>query len=49
MAISGSSFGTIIPLIGYEIIDGLLVLFAGYLLVILFERLARKTGKLEEY
>jgi ABC-2 type transport system permease protein len=49
MAISGSSLALIFSSLVYEIVDGLAVLLAGYLLLIGFERLARRTGKVEEY
>jgi ABC-2 type transport system permease protein len=48
-AISGDSLGKIAPLLGDEILVGAVVLVLGYLLMVGFERLARKTGRFEEY
>jgi ABC-2 type transport system permease protein len=49
MAISGASLWTLLPLLGWEALDGLLVLLAGFALFSGFESLARKTGRFEEY
>jgi ABC-2 type transport system permease protein len=49
MAIAGASFGSLLPTLGWEAFDGLLVTVAGYALFTGFESLARKTGRFEEY
>ena len=48
-AISGSSLGSLLPTLGWEALDGLLVMGAGYALFTGFESLSRKTGRFEEY
>ena len=49
LAIAGGSLGKIAPLLGDEILAGAVVLVLGYMLMVGFERLARKTGRFEEY
>lgn len=49
MAISGASLASMAPVLAEEIVDGLVVLFVGYFLLLGFEKLARATGRLEEY
>ncbi|HKT22553.1 MAG TPA: ABC transporter permease, partial [Nitrososphaerales archaeon] len=49
MAISGASLQALLPVMGWEALDGLLVLVAGFALFAGFESLARKTGRFEEY
>jgi len=49
MAISGSSLSALLPTLGWEALDGLLVMVAGYLLFTGFENLSRRTGRFEEY
>lgn len=49
MAISGASLLSMVPVLIQELVNGLVVLFIGYLLLIGFEKLARSTGRLEEY
>ncbi|HXW37358.1 MAG TPA: ABC transporter permease [Nitrososphaerales archaeon] len=49
MAISGSSLIQLLPELGLEALDGLLVLVIGYLLFTGFENLSRKTGRFEQY
>jgi ABC-2 type transport system permease protein len=49
MAISGASLQALAPLIGWEALDGFLVLVAGFALFSGFESLSRKTGRFEEY
>ncbi len=48
-AISGYSVMSLGPIFLQEFIDGVAVLFVGYLLLKGFERLARRSGRLEEY
>lgn len=48
-AIAGSTVFSLGTVFLEEFIDGLVVLFVGYLLLKGFERLARKSGRLEEY
>lgn len=48
-AIAGSTVFSLGTVFFEEFIDGLVVLFVGYLLLKGFERLARKSGRLEEY
>ena len=48
-AIAGATVTTLLPVFIQEFADGAIVLFVGYLLLKGFERLARSTGKLEEY
>ena len=48
MAISGSTFG-LLPLLGWEALDGFLVLMVGYFLFVGFENISRRTGRFEEY
>ena len=49
MAIAGSSFAALVPTLGFEALDALLVLVAGYALFTGFENLSRRTGRFEEY
>lgn len=49
MAIGGSTLPALAPQLGYEVVVGALVLVVGYVLLIGFERLSRKTGRFEEY
>lgn len=49
LAIGGAPLGSIAPQLGYEILSGAGVLMVGYILMVGFERLARKTGRFEEY
>ena len=49
MAISGASLQALLPVLGWEALDGLLVLIAGFALFSAFESLSRKTGRFEEY
>lgn len=49
MAIAGSSIQTLLPILGWEALDGLVVLVAGFALFRGFESLSRKTGRFEEY
>jgi len=49
MAISGSSFTALLPTLGWEALDGLVVMVAGYALFTGFESLSRRTGRFEEY
>ncbi|MGI0085004.1 MAG: ABC transporter permease [Nitrososphaerales archaeon] len=49
MAVSGGSLLSMLLVLVQELVNGLVVLFIGYLLLIGFERLARSTGRLEEY
>lgn len=49
MAISGASMWALLPVIGWEALDGILVLAVGYALFTGFETLSRKTGRFEEY
>lgn len=49
MAISGTSSAGLLPTLGWEALDGLLVMVAGYALFTGFENLSRKTGRFEEY
>ncbi len=49
MAISGASLMAMFPVLIQELVNGLAVLLVGYLLLIGFEKLARSTGRLEEY
>jgi ABC-2 type transport system permease protein len=48
-AISGSTLAQLLPVIGWEALDGFLVLLAGYGLFTGFESLSRRTGRFEEY
>lgn len=48
-AISGASVMSLGTIFLQEFVDGLAVLFVGYLLMKGFERLARRSGRLEEY
>lgn len=48
-AISGATLPSLLPTIGLEALDGLLVTVAGYLLFTGFETLSRRTGRFEEY
>ena len=49
MAISGASLGALLPTLGWEALDGLLVTAAGYVIFTGFESLSRRTGRFEEY
>lgn len=49
MAISGASFASLLPTLGWESLDGLFVIVAGYALFAGFENLSRRTGRFEEY
>jgi hypothetical protein len=49
MAVAGASFTTLLPTLGWEALDALLVLAAGYALFTGFESLSRRTGRFEEY
>ena len=49
MAIAGTSLAGLLPTIGWEALDGLLVLAAGYAFFTGFESLSRRTGRFEEY
>lgn len=49
MAISGSSTAQLLPILGWEAVDGFLVLLAGFALFTGFESLSRRTGRFEEY
>ena len=49
MAISGTSLMGLLPTLGSEALDGLLVMLAGYALFTGFENLSRRTGRFEEY
>jgi ABC-2 type transport system permease protein len=49
MAISGASFAQLMSIHGWEALDGLLVLIAGFALFTGFENLSRQTGRFEEY
>jgi len=49
MAIAGSSFTALLPTLGWEALDAVLVMGAGYALFNGFENLSRKTGRFEEY
>ena len=48
-AINGASLGSLLPLLGWESLDALLVMIAGYALFAGFESLSRRTGRFEEY
>ncbi|MDG6985230.1 MAG: ABC transporter permease [Nitrososphaerota archaeon] len=49
MAISGASLQALLPVLGWEALDGLVVLIVGFSLFSAFESLSRKTGRFEEY
>ena len=49
VAVSGSSLFSMLPVLIQELVNGVVVLFLAYLLLIGFEKLARSTGRLEEY
>jgi ABC-2 type transport system permease protein len=49
MAIAGSSLGALLPVLGWEALDGILVMVAGYALFTGFETLSRRSGRFEEY
>jgi len=49
MAIAGSSFAALLPVLGEMALDGLIVTVAGYALFTGFESLSRRTGRFEEY
>ncbi len=49
MAIAGSSLSALLPVLGEEALDGLIVMAIGYFLFTGFESLSRKTGRFEEY
>ncbi len=49
MAIGGSSLSSLLPILGWEALDGLLVMVIGYELFKGFEGLSRRTGRFEEY
>ncbi|HUI23032.1 MAG TPA: ABC transporter permease [Nitrososphaerales archaeon] len=49
MAIAGTSLAGLVPTLGWEALDGVLVMFAGYALFTGFENLSRRTGRFEEY
>jgi ABC-2 type transport system permease protein len=49
MAIAGASLQSLLPILGWEALDGLLVLVAGFAFFSGFESLSRKTGRFEEY
>ena len=48
-AIAGGSLASLVPTLGWEALDGLLVTVAGYALFTGFENLSRRTGRFEEY
>ena len=48
-AIAGSSLSALLPTLGWEALDGALVMAVGYALFTGFESLSRKTGRFEEY
>ena len=48
-AISGASLSQLLPTLGWEALDGFIVLLAGYSLFTGFETLSRRTGRFEEY
>jgi ABC-2 type transport system permease protein len=48
-AIAGTSLLGLLPLLGWEALDALLVMVAGYAVFAGFESLARRTGRFEEY
>lgn len=45
----GASLPALLPVLGWEALDGLIVLIAGFALFTGFESLSRKTGRFEEY
>ncbi|MDA4122333.1 MAG: ABC transporter permease [Thaumarchaeota archaeon] len=49
LAISGASLGGIGSLVADEVLVGAVAIMLGYLTMVGFERLARKTGRFEEY
>ncbi len=49
MAIAGSSLTALLPTLGWEALDGVLVMIVGYALFSGFETLSRRTGRFEEY
>ncbi len=49
MAIAGGSLESIFPLLGWEALDGAVVMVFGYALFRGFEGLSRRTGRFEEY
>ena len=49
MAIAGASLAGLLPTLGWEALDGLIVMVAGYALFTGFENLSRRTGRFEEY
>jgi len=49
MAIAGASVSALLPVLGWEALDGLVVLVVGYALFTGFENLSRRTGRFEEY
>ena len=48
-AIAGASVQSLLPLFGWESLDALLVMVAGFAVFSGFESLSRKTGRFEEY
>jgi len=48
-AIAGTPLGGLLPTLGWEALDGVVVMFAGYALFTGFENLSRRTGRFEEY
>ncbi|MDG6988352.1 MAG: ABC transporter permease [Nitrososphaerota archaeon] len=48
-AIAGTSLQGLLPLLGWEALDAILVMVAGYAVFSGFESLARRTGRFEEY
>ena len=48
-AIAGSTLTSLLPTLGWEALDGVLVMVVGYALFTGFESLSRKTGRFEEY
>ena len=49
MAITGSSLLQLSSILGWEALDGFIVLLAGYAMFTGFESLSRRTGRFEEY
>ncbi|MCL4355599.1 MAG: ABC transporter permease [Nitrososphaerota archaeon] len=49
MAIAGASIPALLPMLGWEALDAVLVMLAGFGLFSGFELLSRRTGRFEEY
>jgi len=49
MALAGTSFAKLLPTLGWEALDGFLVMAFGYAFFTGFESLSRRTGRFEEY